>query len=148
MQMKPVVIENTSELAKAFFAGRYDYLTSDVSQLAGTRAVAPNPDDYVILPQVISKEPLAPAVRHSDDQWYDIVNFSVLAMIEAEELGITSQNIDEMLKSPDPKVQRFLGVNPGNGKPWGWTKNTPTTSSSRWATTGKSSNATWARTRH
>lgn len=119
MQMKPVVIENTSELAKAFFAGRCDCLTSDVSQLAGTRAVAPNPDDYVILPQVISKEPLAPAVRHGDDQWYDIVNFSVLAMIEAEELGITSQNVDEMLKSPDPKVQRFLGVSPGNGKALG-----------------------------
>ncbi len=119
MQMKPVVIENTSELAKAFFAGRCDCLTSDVSQLAGTRAVAPNPDDYVILPEVISKEPLAPAVRHGDDQWYDIVNFSVLAMIEAEELGITSQNVDEMLKSADPKVQRFLGVSPGNGKSLG-----------------------------
>lgn len=119
MQMKPVVIENTSELAKAFFAGRCDCLTSDVSQLAGTRAVAPNPDDYVILPEIISKEPLAPAVRHGDDQWYDIVNFSVLAMIEAEELGITSQNVDEMLKSPDPKVQRFLGVSPGNGKALG-----------------------------
>ena len=119
MQMKPVVISNTSELAKAFFAGRCDCLTSDVSQLAGTRAVAPNPDDYVILPEIISKEPLAPAVRHGDDQWYDIVNFSVLAMIEAEELGITSQNVDEMLKSPDPKVQRFLGVSPGNGKALG-----------------------------
>lgn len=119
MQMKPVVIENTSELAKAFFAGRCDCLTSDVSQLAGTRAVAPNPDDYAILPEVISKEPLAPAVRHGDDQWFDIVNFSVLALIEAEELGITSQNVDEMLKSPDPKVQRFLGVNPGNGKSLG-----------------------------
>jgi general L-amino acid transport system substrate-binding protein len=119
MQMKPVVIENAAELNKAFFAGRCDCLTSDVSQLAGTRAVAPNPDDYVILPEVISKEPLAPAVRHGDDQWYDIVNFSVLAMIEAEELGITSQNVDEMLKSPDPKVQRFLGVSPGNGKSLG-----------------------------
>jgi general L-amino acid transport system substrate-binding protein len=119
MKMQPVVIESTPELAKAFFAGRCDCLTSDASQLAGTRAIAPNPDDYVILPEVISREPLAPAVRHGDDQWYDIVNFSVLAMIEAEYLGITSANVDEMLKSEDPQVQRFLGVSPGNGEALG-----------------------------
>jgi len=119
MKMKPVVIENTAELAKAFFAGRCDVLTSDASQLAGTRAVAPKPDDYVILPDIISKEPLAPAVRHGDNQWKDIVNYSVLAMIEAEELGITSKNVDEMLKSTNPIVQRFLGVSPGNGKALG-----------------------------
>ena len=68
MKMNPVVIENTAELAKAFFAGRCDCLTSDASQLAGTRAVAPNPQDYIILPEIISKEPLAPAVRHGDNQ--------------------------------------------------------------------------------
>ncbi len=119
MKWKPVVIENTAELAKTFFAGRCDVLTSDASQLAGTRAVAPNPDDYVILPEIISKEPLAPAVRHGDDQWRDIVDYAVLAMINAEELGITSKNVDEMLKSKDPKVQRFLGVTPGNGKALG-----------------------------
>jgi general L-amino acid transport system substrate-binding protein len=119
MKMKPVVIENTAELAKAFFAGRCDCLTSDASQLAGTRAVAPNPKDYTILPQIISKEPLAPAVRHGDNQWKDIVNYSVLAMINAEELGITSKNVDEMLKSTDPRVMRFLGVTEGNGKALG-----------------------------
>jgi len=119
MKMKPVVIENTAELAKAFFAGRCDCLTSDASQLAGTRAVAPNPKDYAILPQIISKEPLAPAVRHGDNQWKDIVNYSVLAMINAEELGITSKNVDEMLKSTDPKIMRFLGVTEGNGKALG-----------------------------
>ena len=119
MKMKPVVIENTAELAKAFFAGRCDCLTSDASQLAGTRAVAPKPDDYIILPEIISKEPLAPAVRHGDDQWYDIVNMTVLAMINAEEMGITSKNVDKMLKSKDPKVKRFLGVTPGNGKALG-----------------------------
>jgi len=119
MKMKPVVIENTAELAKAFFAGRCDSLTSDASQLAGTRAVAPNPDDYMILPEIISKEPLAPAVRHGDNQWKDIVNYSVLAMINAEELGITSKNVDEMLKSTDPKIMRFLGVTEGNGKALG-----------------------------
>ncbi len=119
LKMKPVVIENTAELSKAFFAGRCDCLTSDASQLAGIRAVAPTPSDYQILPEIISKEPLAPAVRHGDDQWMDIVNYSVMAMIEAEELGITSTNIDEMMKSTDPKVQRFLGVTPGNGKALG-----------------------------
>ena len=119
MKMSPVVIENTAELAKAFFAGRCDVLTSDASQLAGTRAVAPNPKDYIILPTIISKEPLAPAVRHGDNQWKDIVNYSVLAMINAEELGITSQNVDKMLESKDPKIMRFLGITEGNGKALG-----------------------------
>jgi general L-amino acid transport system substrate-binding protein len=119
MSMKPVVIESTPQLAKAFFAGRCDCLTSDASQLAGARATAPKPDDYVILPEIISREPLAPAVRHGDDQWYDIVNFSVMAMIEAEYLGITSNNVDAMLKSSDPKIKRFLGVIPGNGEALG-----------------------------
>jgi general L-amino acid transport system substrate-binding protein len=119
MKMNPVVIESTPELAKTFFAGRCDVLTSDASQLAGTRAVAPNPNDYVVLPEIISREPLAPAVRHGDDQWYDIINFSVMAMIEAEYLGITSKNIDAKMKSKDPKVQRFLGVSAGNGKALG-----------------------------
>lgn len=119
MKMNPVVIENTAELAKAFFAGRCDCLTSDASQLAGTRAVAPNPDDYIILPDIISEEPLAPAVRHGDNQWKDVVNYAVLALINAEYLGITSKNVDDMLKSENPKIKRFLGVTPGNGKALG-----------------------------
>jgi len=117
--MKPVVIESTAELSKAFFAGRCDVLTSDASQLAAQRSVAPNPKDYMILPEIISKEPLAPAVRHGDNQWKDIVNYSVLTMINAEEMGITSKNVDQMLKSKDPKIKRFLGVSPGNGKALG-----------------------------
>jgi general L-amino acid transport system substrate-binding protein len=119
MAWKPVVIEQTAELAKAYFAGRCDALTSDASQLAGTRAVAPNPDDHIILPDIISKEPLAPAVRHGDSQWRDIVDYAVLTLIQAEEMGITSKNVDEMLKSNDPIIQRFLGVTPGNGKALG-----------------------------
>jgi general L-amino acid transport system substrate-binding protein len=116
MQWKPVVIEQTAELSKAFFAGRCDLLTSDLSQLAAHRAVAPNPAEYVLLPIVISKEPLAPVVRHGDDQWYDIVNWSVMALIQAEELGINSNNVHIMLKNKNPRVQRFLGVIPGMGK--------------------------------
>jgi len=119
MKMKPVVIESTPELTKAFFAGRCDVLTSDASQLASHRSTARIPEDYIILPEIISKEPLAPVVRHGDDQWYDIVNFSVLAMIAAEELGITSKNLDQMVKTKDPKIQRFLGVTAGNGKALG-----------------------------
>ena len=115
LSWKPVVIEQTAELAKTFFAGRCDCLTSDASQLAGTRAMAPNPADYIILPEVISKEPLAPAVRHGDDQWRDIVDYAFLTLVNAEELGITSANVDEMLKSTDPVIQRFLGVTEGNG---------------------------------
>ena len=123
MKMKPVVIESTPELAKAFFAGRCDVLTSDASQLASTRSVAPTPDDYVLLPEIISKEPLAPVVRHGDDQWYDIVNWTVMALIQAEEFGITSKNVDDMLKSTNPEIQRFLGVTPGLGKALGVDEN-------------------------
>ncbi len=119
MKWKPVVIESTAELSKAFFAGRCDCLTSDASQLAAHRSVAPNPKDYIVLPEIISKEPLAPVVRHGDNQWKDIVNYSVLAMINAEEFGVTSKNVDKMLKSKDPKIRRFLGVSPGNGKALG-----------------------------
>jgi len=119
MDWKPLLIENNAELNKAFFAGRCDALTNDASSLAAYRTVAPNPDDYIILPDIISKEPLAPAVRHGDDQWFDVVNWTVNAMIEAEELGVTSKNVDEMLKSNDPQVLRFLGVTPGLGKALG-----------------------------
>ena len=119
MKWKPVVIEQTAELTKAFFAGRCDVYTSDASQLAAHRSTAPNPNDYVLLPEIISKEPLAPVVRHGDDQWYDVVNFTVMALINAEEFGITSKNVDEKLKSTNPEIQRFLGVTPGMGKALG-----------------------------
>lgn len=119
MQWKPVVIEQTAELNKAFFAGRCDVLTSDMSQLAAQRSVSPNPADYVLLPEVISKEPLAPVVRHGDDQWYDVVNWSVMALIQAEEWGITSKNVDDFLKTENPGIKRFLGVTPGMGKALG-----------------------------
>jgi general L-amino acid transport system substrate-binding protein len=123
MKWKPVVIEQTAELNKAFFAGRCDVLTSDMSQLAAQRSVSPNPDQYMLLPEIISKEPLAPVVRHGDDQWYDIVNFAVMALINAEELGINSKNVDKMLKSDNPELKRFLGTSPGMGKALGLEEN-------------------------
>src|SRR6266436_2687419 len=120
LEFKPVVIENVDELRAAFFSGRCDVLTGDASALNATRiAQAPNPDDYIILPERISKEPLAPVVRHGDDEWNDIVRWVVYALIEAEEKGVTSKNVDDMVKSDDPNIKRLLGVTPGMGKALG-----------------------------
>ncbi len=115
MTWKPVVIESTRELAKTFFAGRCDVLTADATQLAGVRAVAPNPGNYIILPEIITREILAPVVRQGDALFHDIVDGAVRAMIYAEELGITSDNVDAMRNSRDPAIRRFLGVVPGVG---------------------------------
>src|SRR3546814_6181937 len=119
MDLQTVVIEQFEELNAAFFAGRCDAYTTDASGLASLRTTAPNPDDYVILPEIISKEPLAPAVRHGDDQFYDIVKWTVYALIEAEEKGITSENVTEMVGSQDPTISRLLGATPGNGQALG-----------------------------
>ena len=117
MEFEPVVIEQFDEVNAAFFAGRCDVYTTDASGLASIRAtVAPVPDDYMILPEIISKEPLGPVVRHGDDEFFDIVKWTVYALIEAEELGITSENVDEMLESGNPAIQRLLGVTPGMGE--------------------------------
>jgi general L-amino acid transport system substrate-binding protein len=117
MNFTPVVIEKLDEVEAAFFSGRCDAYTTDVSGLASTRAVkAANPNDYVILPEVISKEPLGPAVRHGDNRWADIVRWSYNAMLEAEELGIDSKNVDSMLNSPNPNIQRFVGKTGGLGQ--------------------------------
>jgi general L-amino acid transport system substrate-binding protein len=120
MDFKPVVIERLEEVEQAYFSGRCDVYTADASALAATRATrAQNPDDHLILPEIISKEPLGPAVRHGDNQWADIVRWTFNAQLEAEEKGITSKNIDEMLKSADPAIKRLLGVTPGMGKALG-----------------------------
>ncbi|MCA8909452.1 MAG: amino acid ABC transporter substrate-binding protein [Rhodospirillaceae bacterium] len=120
MEFEPVVIEQIDEVNAAFFAGRCDVYTTDASGLASIRAtVAPNPADYIILPEIISKEPLGPVVRHGDDQFFDIVKWTVYALIEAEELGVTSENLEEMMGSSNPSVQRLLGVTPGMGEALG-----------------------------
>ena len=111
MKFKPVVIEKLEEVLNAYFAGRCDVYTTDVSGLVAIRASrTPNPADHVILPDIISKEPLGPAVRHGDDRWFDIVKWSLYAMIEAEELGLTSKTVDQHLKSASPSIQRFVGA--------------------------------------
>jgi general L-amino acid transport system substrate-binding protein len=113
MELKPLVIDQLDQLTAAYFAGRCDAYTTDASQLAGIRSsLAGNPDDHLILPEIISKEPLGPAVRNGDDEWFDLVKWVVYATIEAEEKGVTSRNIDGMLKSEDPTIKRLLGVTP------------------------------------
>ena len=123
MTFKPVVIEKVDEVRAAFFSGRCDVYTNDSSSLYATRAAnVPPPakaEDFIVLPEIVSKEPLAPAVRHGDNQFADIVRWSQYAMIEAEEYGITSKNVDEMLKSENPSIKRILGVTPGMGKALG-----------------------------
>jgi general L-amino acid transport system substrate-binding protein len=120
MSFKPVVIEKVEEVRAAFFSGRCDVYTTDASGLYSTRAAnAPNPDDYIVLPEIISKEPLGPVVRHGDNQFADIVRWTLFAQLEAEEYGITSKNVDEMMKSDNPTIKRILGVTPGMGKALG-----------------------------
>jgi len=117
MTFKPVVIEKLEEVLNAYFAGRCDVYTTDISGLVSVRASrAPTPTDHVILPEVISKEPLGPAVRHGDDRWFDIVKWAHYAMLEAEELGINSKNVDQHLKSTNPAIQRVVGATGDLGK--------------------------------
>jgi general L-amino acid transport system substrate-binding protein len=114
---KPVVIEKMEEVLNAYFAGRCDVYTTDHSGLISTRASrAPKPEDHIILPEIISKEPLGPAVRHGDDRWFDVVKWTMFAMLEAEEMGITSKNIDGQAGSQNPTVQRFVGASGDIGK--------------------------------
>lgn len=113
---KPVVIEDSDTFTQALLSGRVDALTQDSSDLGLRRAAFPNPDDFVLLPERLSKEPLAPAVLGGDDRWLEIVNWTVYATIQAEEFGITSENVDSFLKSDDPAIKRFLGVDPSLGE--------------------------------
>ncbi|MEJ0069715.1 MAG: amino acid ABC transporter substrate-binding protein [Pseudomonadota bacterium] len=117
---KPVVIENQDQMYEAYFAGRCDAMTQDSSALAAVLASKPQiAGAYMILPERISKEPLGPMVRQDDLQWFGIVKWTLAAMVQGEESGITQANADEMLKSEDPGIKRLLGVTEGNGKSLG-----------------------------
>ncbi len=109
MSYEPVVFDTADQTARGLEAGRCDVLTSDQSQLYALRQKLSEPDKAVVLPEIISKEPLGPAVRQGDDSWFNIVRWTLFAMINAEELGVSSANVDELRTSQNPEVQRLLG---------------------------------------
>jgi len=111
IEWKPLVFDRTDTMLQTFFGGRCDAMTQDASALAGSvTTAAPNPADYTVLPQTISKEPLGPFTRNGDEVWSDIITSLHYGLIEAEELGVTSANADDMAKSTTPAVQRLLGT--------------------------------------
>ena len=110
MQYTPVTFDRSDESAKALESGRCDTLSSDQSQLYALRIKLGKPDDYVVLPEVISKEPLGPVVRRGDEDWFAIVKWSLFAMLDAEEMGVNSQNVDQLLANPtNPDMAHLLG---------------------------------------
>lgn len=110
MQYNPVAFEQLAEVDAAYQAGRCDAYTTDASGLYAIRLTLANPDDHIVLPEIISKEPLGPVVRQGDDQWFNIVKWTHFALLDAEELGVTSKNVDEMKNSDNQKVRRLLGA--------------------------------------
>lgn len=110
---------DTNETAKAYEAGRCDGYTTDMSQLAANRLKFAKPDEHVILPDIISKEPLGPWVRRGDEQWFSLVRWTLFAMLNAEELGVTQANVGEMLKSTNPEIKRLLGTEGNMGEQLG-----------------------------
>jgi general L-amino acid transport system substrate-binding protein len=117
MSDKPVVFEKADEVIAAYDTGRCDVFTTDRSSLAAQRTKLKSPDDHVVLPEIISKEPLGPVVRHGNDAWFALVKWVLYAMLEAEEYGVNSENVDQMkANSKDPVVRRLLGVEGDMGK--------------------------------
>jgi general L-amino acid transport system substrate-binding protein len=110
MQLKTVTFATADEAVKAYDSSRCDSYTTDSSGLYGERLRLSNPDDNIVLPEIISKEPLGPVVRQGDDTWEDLVRWTHQAMLDAEELGVTKSNVDDQLKSANPEVRRLLGV--------------------------------------
>jgi general L-amino acid transport system substrate-binding protein len=122
MKYEVIAFVTADETVKAYEAGRCDAFTTDVSQLYAEKLKLANPADHVILPEIISKEPLAPAVRRGDEQWLVLVRWVQFAMLDAEELGVSSKTVDEALKSPQPEIKRLLGVDGTFGEQLGLTK--------------------------
>ena len=122
MKYEAVVYEQNSEVRPSYLSGRCDVYTTDASGLAATRSTFPNPGNHKILPEIISKEPLGPAVRQGDDQWADIVRWIYNATVTAEELGVTSSNVDSMKGSSNPEILRLLGVEGSQGEELGLSK--------------------------
>lgn len=120
MSYEPVPVETNAEAQQQYLAGACDTYTTDASGLAATRATFETPGDHVVLPEIISKEPLGPLVRHGDNQWGDIVRWTLYALIEAEEMGVTAANVEELAAGSDnPDMNRLLGAEPGFGAMFG-----------------------------
>jgi len=122
MRYEAITSESAETAVKNYDAGQCNVLTADVSQLFAIRLLLSKPDEHMILPDVISKEPLGPVVRQDDVQWFNIVKWVHFAMVNAEELGVTSKNIEESLKSDNPDVKRLLGTEGSYGERMGLTK--------------------------
>jgi general L-amino acid transport system substrate-binding protein len=122
MKYEVIAFASADETVKAYESGRCDVFTSDVSQLYAERLKLANPADHAVLPEVISKEPLGPMVRHGDDQWFDLVKWTLFAMVDAEELGVTQKNVDDMAKSDKPELKRVFGTDGNLGEQLGLTK--------------------------
>jgi len=122
MKYEVIAFGTADETVKAYESGRCDVFTSDVSQLYAERLKLSNPADHAVLPEVISKEPLGPMVRHGDDQWFDLVKWTLFAMINAEEMGVTQKNVGEMAKSDKPDLKRAFGTDGNLGEQLGLTK--------------------------
>lgn len=121
MKYEVVAFSVGDETIKAYEAGRCDAFTTDSSGLYAERLKLQDPTEHIVLPEIISKEPLAPAVRHGDDNWFDLVKWTHYAMVNAEELGVTQANVDAMLKSDNPEIKRLLGTEGKFGEPIGLT---------------------------
>ena len=122
MKYEIVSFTTADETIKAYEAGRCDAFTSDVSQLYSMRLKLANTADHIVLPEVISKEPLGPLVRHGDDQWFDVVKWTLFAMLNAEELNVSQKTLDEQLKSANPEIKRLLGTEGNFGEQLGLSK--------------------------
>lgn len=121
MKLELVTAPNSDDLVKFYEDGKCDTLTTDVSQLYALRTKMAKPGDHIVLPDVISKEPLGPVVRQGDDQWLNVVKWTLFGMINAEELGVSSKTLDQALQSKKPDVKHLLGVDGGFGEPIGLT---------------------------
>ncbi|MBK5957138.1 amino acid ABC transporter substrate-binding protein [Rhodoplanes elegans] len=119
---KPIAFATLDEALKAYDSRRCDAYTTDASQLYSVRLKLARPEDHVVLPEIISKEPFSAFVRHGDDQWFDIVRWALFAMLNAEEFGITKANVDEQVKSDNPEIKRLLGTEGNFGEALGLTK--------------------------
>ncbi len=119
MSYEAIPIQTNDEARQAYEANRCDVYTTDASGLSSTRSALPNPDAHIVLPEIISKEPLGPATRQGDDQWSDIITWVLNATVTAEELGVNSSNVDKMKSSNNPEIRRMLGVDGSQGSELG-----------------------------